>query len=61
MPCIVQIMQAELKSKEMEAEEFSELATHYLNKITKLQRELKDERSKDDESYVELTFPFNAL
>ena len=55
------ILQAELDLKELESEERLELAASYLNKITKLQKELKDEKSKDDESYIELTYPFSFL
>ena len=55
------LYQAEIASKEAEAQEYSELSLLYCSRIQKLERQLKEEKSKDDESYIELTFPFRPL
>ena len=55
------LYQAEVDSKEAEAQEYSELSLLYCSRIQKLERQLKEEKSKDDESYIELTFPFRPL
>jgi len=54
-------LQNELNSKEAEAQEYSELTLFYSSKINKLEKQLKEEKNKDGESYIEVTFPFTPL
>ena len=54
-------LQNELNSKEAEAQEYSELTLLYSSKISKLEKQLKDEKNKDGESYIEVIFPFTPL
>ena len=50
-----------MENKIRESEELSELTSIYSRKVKKLENSLKSEKNKDDESYIEITFPFAAL
>ena len=58
---IILTFQTELENKSKESEELSELTSIYSRKVTKLENSLKSEKNKEDESYIEITFPLAAL
>ena len=53
--------QLDLEIKEAEAKESSEVAAMYSNKLSKIEKKLKEERKKEDESYIEITIPYSFL
>ena len=50
-----------MEHKSKESEELSELTSIYSRKVNKLENSLKSEKNKEDESYIEITFPLAAL
>ena len=51
-------MQVEVREKEEAAREAVELMEIYRGKLTRVQKELKEElENEDDEAYIEITLP----
>ena len=55
------LSQVKLATKEKEAKENAEVAAMYSEKLSKMEKKLKDEMNKGDESYIEITIPFSFL
>ena len=55
------LSQVKLATKENEAKENAEVAAMYSEKLSKMEKKLKDEMNKGDESYIEITIPFSFL
>ena len=53
--------QLELDHKEAEARESAEVAAMYSGKLSKMEKKMKDEMNKEDESYIEITIPYSLL
>ena len=48
-------------NKESEARESAEVAAMYSSKLSKMEKKLKEEMNKEDESYIEITIPYSLL
>ena len=50
-----------MEERNAESEEFEEISLVYSKKISQLEKQLSKEKNKDDDSYIEITFPFTPL
>ena len=51
----------DLGKKESEANDSAEVAAMYCGKLSKMEKKMKDEMNKEDESYIEITIPYSLL
>ena len=56
VPLLLYYSQLELDHKEAEARESAEVAAMYSGKLSKMEKKMKDEMNKEDESYIEITY-----
>ena len=61
LPLLLYYSQLELDHKEAEARESAEVAAMYSGKLSNMEKKMKDEMNKEDESYIEITIPYSLL
>jgi len=57
----VLLLETQMEERNAESEEFEEISLVYSKKISQLEKQLSKEKNKDDDSYIEITFPFTPL
>ena len=54
-------IQLDLGKKETEAKDSAEVAAMYSGKLSNMEKKMKAEMNKEDESYIEITIPYSLL